>query len=109
MKGKRLTKRQKFIAAATVPTYGGLASREEVRQIKLLARGHYWDEGEDFLQFCAFSPSGKRQYFEYEWYSWGTTKQKKRWKTEAAKAARLWARGKCKEALELDRDCYEQA
>jgi hypothetical protein len=89
-----LTKRQKFIAAAAVPTYGGFASRQEVRETKLLARGHYWDEGEDYTQYCAYSPTGRREYFAYDWFSWGTNKQKARWKQRAKQAAKLWAQGK---------------
>jgi hypothetical protein len=90
-----LTKRQKFIAAAAVPTtYGGGVSRQEVKDTKLLARGHYWDEGEDYDQYCAYSPTGRRKYFTYNWFSWGTKKQKARWKQRAKQAARFWAEGR---------------
>lgn len=104
-----LTKRQKFIAAATMPTYGGFATRKEVKEAKELARGHYWDEGEDYSQLCAYSLSGRREYFEYEWFSWGTKKQKIRWKKEARKAAKLWTQNKYKEAKDICNMSYENS
>lgn len=97
----KLTKRQKFIAAAGKPTYGGFATKEEVRQVKLWARGHYWDEGEDFEQFCSYSPTGRRYYFAYSMFSWGTKKQFVRWKKEAREAAKMWAAGKYKESMNI--------
>jgi len=99
----RLSSRQKFIAAASNPTYKGFASREEVKEAKMLARGHYWDERE-FEQFCAYSPSGKREFFEYVWFSWGTKAQHKRWKNEARLVARLWTKGRygeCQRMVDL--------
>jgi hypothetical protein len=89
----KLTKRQKYIAAAADPTYGGFATKTEVRQSKFIARGHYWNEKE-FEQFCSYSPTGIRAYFGYSWFSWATPKQKLRDIKEARSASRLWAKGK---------------
>lgn len=87
-----MTERQKYIAAAINPTYNGFATKKEVKDAKLLARGHYWNEVE-FYQFCAYSPTGRREFFGYLFYSWTTPDKMKEWKREARKAAKLWALG----------------
>lgn len=102
----KLTKRQKFIASAADPTYDGFSTKEEVKHIKLLSRGHYWDMGEDFLQFCSYSPDGIRRYFEYDYYSWSIPTQKKRWKQEIKLAAKLWAEGNKKLSKQVEKESY---
>jgi hypothetical protein len=96
----RLNNREKFIAAAVYPTCGGFATREEVKKIKLKARGHYWTDSE-FEQVVAVSPGGKRYYFEYYWYSWADRQRLRYWWLYAMRCGRLWAKGKCKAALKL--------
>lgn len=107
--------RAKLIASAGNPLYNDFASRAEVKEAKLLARGHYWEntwaqDGErDFTEFVAFSPSGMRYYFEFNWFSWGTKRQRIRWKKEARAAARLWARGRIEQARDLAYSSYERS
>ena len=93
----RLTNREKEIVSATYPCYGRFATKEEVKAAKLKARGHYWHDPE-FHQFCAMSPNGKREYFDYCHHP-----NEKDYKTccskgefnyqEMRKAARNWAKG----------------
>lgn len=99
---KRLTNRQKFIASACLPTYGGFSTWDEVREAKLLARGKYWND-EAYAEFISFSPNGEREYFGYD----------DEWKFDVKKCARLWAKGKKKVARELyesfwDRHCFKK-
>jgi hypothetical protein len=110
-----MNKRQKFIASCCNPYYDGFATKTEVKKAKLLARGKFWLEDlqfgcpadeEDHDTFCAYSSSGKRYYFCFDWFSWGTKKQKARWKREAQQAARLWCKGKYKEALYIYNQSY---
>lgn len=110
MKKVRMSKRQKFIASCCNPLYGGFASRIEVKEAKFAARGKYWVEdltfgcdskSEDHDTFCAFSPTGRRGFFPFGWESPATQKQKDRWKKEARQAARLWCKGKYKEAIKI--------
>ena len=101
-----LTKRQKFIASCAVPTYGGYATKKEVKWVKLLARGHYWDEPE-WYNFVSYNPKGIRKFFDYEFYSWAKSKQKKEWKKLARKAAYYWARGEYKKANEIDEELWK--
>jgi hypothetical protein len=103
----RLSEKQKFICSCMVPTADGFATRAEVKAAKLLARGHYWDEPE-WTNFVAYSPTGKRMFFQYDWYSWATPKLHQEWKRIARKCARLWAHGKYKEAIDLDAKSYEE-
>jgi hypothetical protein len=111
----KMNKRQKFIASCANPYYGGFATKEEVKKAKLLARGKYWIEDlqfgcpqneEDHNCFFAFSPTGRRYYFEFDWFSWGTKKQKARWKNEARRACRHWCKGEYKKALQIYNDSY---
>ena len=110
-----MSKREKFIASCCNPYYGGLASREEVKQAKFLARGKYWVEDlqfgcsakdEDHDTFCAYSPSGKRYFFHFDWFSPATNKQKIRWKKEARAAAIHWCSGHYKQALQIYANSY---
>lgn len=39
----KLTKRQKNIASFAIPTYGGYATKEEVKKVKLNVRGTLLD------------------------------------------------------------------
>jgi len=119
----RLTRKQKFIASCCNPLYGGLSTRKEVKKIKLLARGHYWDEAdvgnyeyheglnrhwwsEADPRYCSFSPTGKRRHFECDYFSWGTKRQKARWKKEGKLAARLWAQGKVKQSEAVEHESW---
>lgn len=114
----KMSKRQKFIASCCNPYYVGFASKEEVIKAKLLARGKYWLEDlqygcpadeEDHDTFCAYSLTGKRYFFTFDWFSWGTTKQKVRWKKEARQAASLWCKGQYKKAIQIYNDSYENS
>ena len=87
---KKLTDRQKRLASDQYPTYGGQATWPEVKRAKIAARGRYW-HWNDFEQFVAYTPDGKREYFVYD----------DEWKNEVKKCARLWSLGKKKEAIEL--------
>lgn len=108
-KKQKMNKKQRYIAACVNPYYNRFASKSEVKEAKLLARGKYWLEDsqfgcsgeEDYDTFCAYSPTGKRYYFCFDWYYPATKKQQDRWKKEVRQAARLWSKGKCKEALQL--------
>lgn len=102
-----MNKRQRYIASCALPSY--CFSKQEIKEAKLLARGKYWLEDlqfgcpaseEDHDTFCAYSPTGKKYYFCFDWFSWSTKKQQDRWKKEARVAARLWCKGKYKEALQ---------
>ena len=94
---RRMTKLQKFIASCINPYYGGLANKKEVKLAKRLAKGKYWDES-DFGNYCAFSPSGERCFFDYDG----------RIKHIAKQSAKLWAQGKCDEAKEFYNSLYER-
>ena len=94
----KLTKRQKFLAAAKYPTNGGYSTKEEVRAAKSIARGHYWKQP-NIEQYCAYSPTGRRAYFWHSWFSWATPKAKHREIKEARTSARLWAQGRYKEII----------
>lgn len=96
----RLTNREKFIVAATYPTCGGYATREEVRAAYKKARGHCFTDDE-FEMICAVSPTGRREYFVYNWYSWALPKKQRQWWLYAMRCGRLWAQGKYKKAKEL--------
>jgi len=111
----RMNKKQRFIASCSNPYFNNFASKKEVKLAKKLARGKYWIEylqfgrpksEEDFENFCAYSPSGKRYFFCFNWFSGANNKQRLRWKKEARKAARLWCKGKYKEALKIHYDSY---
>lgn len=85
----KMTKRNKLIAASMFPNIEHNASGEEIREAKLLARGKYWRL--DDCSFVAFSPSGRRQYFDCDpVFAKGLVK-----------FARLWAKGKTREANKL--------
>lgn len=113
-----MSKRQKFIASCCQPLYGGLSTRAEVKKVKLMARGKYWVEDlqfgcpaseEEHDTFCAYSPTGKRYFFHFDWSSAGTKKQKVKWKNEARQAARLWCKGKYKDALRVYDNSYKSS
>jgi hypothetical protein len=93
----RLTKRQKQLASWINPTYGGYATKEEVKRAKKLACAHYWYD-EEFEEFISISPTGIREYFPHELYSWAPWNKKKKWKETARKAAKYWAAGNSKES-----------
>lgn len=82
-----MNNRQRFIAGCINPYYENFASKEEVRLAKQLARGRYWNDPE-YSQYCAYSTTGKRMFFEYD----------DSIKLQSRKAARLWSKGKYKEA-----------
>lgn len=107
---KRMSKRQRFIASCARPLFGGFSTREEVKQVKLMARGKYWVEdlnfgsspdSEDHDTFCAYSPTGRRVFFHFEWYSGASKKQRVKWKKSARQASRLWCKGLYKEAIKV--------
>ena len=100
MKKVRLTKREKFIVAATDPTYEEFATQKEVDRAYKKARGHCFTDAE-FEVICAISPTGRREFFEYIWYSWATPQKMQHWWRYTMRCARLWAQGKYKEAREL--------
>lgn len=95
---KKLTDRQKNLAGDQNPTYGGYSTWPEVKKAKIAARGRYWHR-EDFAEFCAFTPDGKREYFGYD----------DEWINEVKKCARLWSLGKKKEAYELYESYFDGA
>lgn len=97
----KLSKRQKFIASCMVPTYGGFATKQEIKKVKLMARGHCWYDPE-YEQIVAYSSSGRRRFFEVDLYSWAPWNRKKKWKQLAYKAARLWCQGKIKLSEEVE-------
>ena len=99
------TKRQKIMASHLVPTYGGLSTRKEVKATKLLVRGHYWYD-EDYEEYVAFSPTGKRYFFEVNMFSPAPKGLRLHWKKLGCKAAKLWAKGKYKEAIEINDKIY---
>lgn len=103
----KLTKRQKFIASCMVPTYGGFAGAKEIKAAKLEARGKYWIDP-DYQEYVAYSPTGRREFFVYEFSSLGHWQTKKKWRAMARKAASLWAKGKYKEALQCDETNWNQ-
>jgi hypothetical protein len=90
------------------------ATKKEVLAAYKQASGHYFDEyaslfhreGCAFEQYCAISPDGKREIFEYNWFSPSTQKQKIRWRNSARKAAMLWARGGKKLARTISTTSY---
>lgn len=107
----RMNKRQKFIASCGNPYYDKFATREEVKEARLLARGRYWleylqfncpESEEDFITFCAYSPTGKRSFFDFGMRHPCSQTQLASWKKEAGRCARLWCKGKYKEAEKLD-------
>lgn len=110
----RMTKKQRFIADCCNPYYGKFATKKEVKQAKLLARGKYWivylnfgtnQSSEDFNMFCAYSKTGKRRYFEFDWYLPKHSKNfKKKIKSKMRKVCRLWCNCKYKEALKLEEE-----
>ena len=95
-----LTIRQKFLASWIDSSFGKIASPEEIKKAKQLARGHYWNDP-DFSEYYAASPTGKRQGFEYVWYSWAPDRVLDEWLRRAKKAAKLWAQGKYKESNKI--------
>jgi len=103
----RLTKREKFIVAACDPTCDNFATKKEVKLAYKKAAGHYFIEP-DYEQVCAISPKGKREYFQYNWYSWADYKKKRYWQNKAMQCGRLWALGKCEEAYKLEDYIYEE-
>lgn len=104
---KKLTKRQKFIASCMVPTYGGFSNVIEIKETKLQAWGKYWIDT-DYQEYVAYSPSGRRQFFTYEFSSSEHWKTKKKRRALARKAANLWAKGKYKEARKCDEMNWDQ-
>ena len=90
-----MTNRQKFIAGCINPynPYSGkFATKVEVKQAKQLAKGKYWHDV-DNMQYVAFSPGGKRNYFEYD--------ESDNTKSIAKKSAALWSKARCSEAIEM--------
>jgi hypothetical protein len=59
----KLTKRQKLLATAIRPTYGGYSTWDEVRASKLHARGSYWHD-QNLCRWVAFSPGGRRIFYD---------------------------------------------
>ena len=109
-KMKKLTRRQKFLVSCTNPYYNGFASKSEVKNAKLLARGSYW-YNKDFEEWAAFSPGGKRYYFSLACH---VSRSKgipdfilkihyNYQKRLAKECAKLWACGKCSEAINLEK------
>src|SRR5271167_1050832 len=92
----KLTKRQKNIAACFNPYYGGYSTPDEVRKVKLMVHGKYWNI-DDFYEFVSFTPKGSRRFFPYT----------DDWKKETRQAARLWAQGKTREANKVYRACWD--
>lgn len=69
--------------------------------------GHYWIDKE-YEEYVAYSPTGKREYFEYN-ISFNDTKTiKMKQKQLARKAAYYWAHGDYKKSKIFDRMSYEQ-
>lgn len=81
----RFTDRQKLIISCVNPYYRGLSTREEVKQLRQRARGHYWHDAEMF-EYFAMSPKGRREYFPYDWIN-----GKPEGKQEALAQAKAWA------------------
>lgn len=93
----RLTKKQKQIVSACNPRYDNFASVNEIKSAKLLARGHYWRDNE-IDNYVSVSPTGRREFFEYNLCGPTSQKNIKYWLIMAKKSARLWALGKYKMA-----------
>ena len=85
-----MTNRQKFIASCSNPYYENFATREEVKEAKQLARGKYWNDDEMY-QYVAFSPGGKRYFFDYDDYDNS--------KSISKKSALLWTKAQCAKAI----------
>jgi hypothetical protein len=105
----KLTIRQKEIASGC---YGFEASIEYYKQVMLKARAHYWNDV-DNEQYVAISSTGRREYFVYNFYSsgkskdWGLLRKQKEWKKLAKHAASLWAKNKYKSARQCDEMNWE--
>jgi hypothetical protein len=108
-----LTKRQKFIASALCPFADGDVTRVELNKAKALARGKYWYDS-DFESWVAFSPGGKRQFFDLAvtYYSSNSVPDfilqihNNYQKCLAKECAKLWAAGKCAQAQKLETAIY---
>lgn len=102
-----MTKREQYIAAVVgnkdLEYTGGFIyeTNQEIKDIKDKAKGKYWFVGDWADRFCAYSPSGKRKYFEYFMFDWQTKEQTLMYKRIAKKAAKLWAQGNEAESRRL--------
>ena len=104
-----MTKKQKLIASCQNPYYKNLATKEEVKTAKKLARGTYWYDADE-AEYCSFSPGGLRKYFSHgsthvsdvclqtNVFNFLNETQRKL----AKRGAALWAAGYCKEAKIID-------
>jgi len=101
-----MSKKFKLIASALNPKFNGFANSKEIKEAKKIARGKFW-KLTDFEQFCAYSLSGRRYFFEYEWFSWGTKIQKNRWMRESRRVCRLWCKNKYKDAMKIYNSSYK--
>lgn len=109
-----LTKRQKIVALTLNPYYKGKFTRAEVKKAKTLARGKYWYDN-DFAEWVAFSPGGKQHSFELSamWHKHSEIPDyilnihNNYQKRLAQECAKLWAAGKCSNALALQRAMRE--
>lgn len=104
-----MTSKQKLIASCLNPYYDNYATKKEVKIAKRLACGRFWYDTENY-EYCAFSPGGKRYFFTHS--SMGISENdpklrpseslaNKLWRQQSKECAKLWANGKCKEALNL--------
>lgn len=97
---KRLTKRQKELAGEykirTSFVKWKKSSKEEVREAKSLARGHYWYSKYN-CYFVSYSTSGRVRWFD----TYITTKNVNRYSTflKIKFAAKLWCKGNYKKSI----------